>query len=73
MSGYGLLLVTGAGALFSLLAAAFWLGASLVKVPDNQDTFILALQKASRLNALGAVSACLSAVSAFILFLVPLT
>ena len=42
----------GAGA--SILAAALWLWASLVLVPDNIDTFISALQRASRLNAYGA-------------------
>ena len=61
-------LVSGIGVVASLLAAFFWLWASLVTIPDNQDTFIAALQSASRLNAYGALSACVAAASAAFLF-----
>ncbi len=49
--------VSGLAAAASLLAAAFWLWASLTSVPDNQDTFIGVLQRVSRLNAYAAGAA----------------
>lgn len=60
--------VAGLGAVAGVLAAALWLWASLVPVPDNIDTFIGALQRASRLNAYGAGAAAVAAVCAAILF-----
>jgi hypothetical protein len=53
--------VAAIGALSSIGAAAFWLWASLIPVPDNQDTFIAALQRASGINAIAA--ACAAAAS----------
>jgi len=55
------LIVGGAGAFFTFLAAAFWLRASLVTVPDNIDTFISVLQRIGRLNAYGAACASVAA------------
>ncbi len=60
--------VAGLGAVAGLLAAAFWLWASLVPVPDNIDAFIAALQRASRLNAVGAGAAAMVALCATFLF-----
>jgi hypothetical protein len=54
-------LVAGMGAVSSIGAAGFWLWASLMPIPDNQDTFIAALQRASGLNAIAA--ACAAAAS----------
>ena len=58
------LIVSGAGVLTTLIAAYWWLRASLVEVPDNINTFIGELQKASRLNAYGAMAAVGAAVGA---------
>ena len=52
------------GVFTSLAAAILWFLASLIKVPDNIDTFINVLQKIGRLNAYGAISACVAAVCA---------
>ena len=60
--------VAGVGAVAGILAAALWLWASLVPVPDNIDTFISALQRASRLNAYGAAAAAVAALCATFLF-----
>ena len=60
--------ITGLGALFVLLASLFWLWASLVRVPDNIDTFIGVLQRVSRLNACAAFAAFLAALCAAFLF-----
>ena len=60
--------VSGLGAGASVMAAAFWLWASLPSVPDNQDTFIAALQRASRLNACAAGAAAVAALCATVLF-----
>jgi hypothetical protein len=58
-------IVVGAlGAITSFGAAAFWLCASLIKVPDNLDTFIGGLQRMGRLNTYGAGCACVAALSA---------
>ena len=60
--------VAGLGAVAGVMAAALWLWASLVPVPDNIDTIVGALQRASRLNAYGAGAAAVAAVCAAILF-----
>ena len=60
--------VSGLGVVASVLAASLWLWASLVPVPDNIDTFIGALQRASRLNAFGAGAAAVAAICAALLF-----
>ena len=52
------------GFLMSLLAAGLWLCASLIKVPDNIDTFIGVLQRIGRLNAYGAGAACAASLCA---------
>ncbi|MBX3504973.1 MAG: hypothetical protein KF895_05800 [Parvibaculum sp.] len=52
------------GILFSLLAAVFWFWASVLGIPDNIDTFIGALRRASRMNAFGALFAALAALCA---------
>ena len=61
-------IVAGVGVVASVLAAGLWLWASLVPVPDNIDTFIDALQRASRLNAYGAAAAAVAALCAAFLF-----
>ncbi len=61
-------IVSGLGVVASVMAASLWLGASLVPVPDNIDTFIGALQRASRLNAYGAAAAAVAALCATLLF-----
>jgi hypothetical protein len=49
--------------------AGFWLWSALVTVPDNQDTFIAALQKIGKVNAIGAAGASLAAMAALALWL----
>ena len=60
--------VSGIGALAALVAAGFWISASLVNVPDNIDTFIAALQRASRRSSYAAFSAAVAAICGAILF-----
>ena len=48
------------GATLSLFAAAFWLWASLAKIPNSIDDFISALQHQSKLNGIAAVNAAIS-------------
>ena len=60
--------VSGTGALASLFAAGFWLWASFVPVPHNQDTFIYALQQIAQLNAYGAGSVVVATLCGTILF-----
>jgi hypothetical protein len=45
----------------ALAAALFWLIASLTKIPNSIDHFIDALRKQSRLNAVAAFFAALTA------------
>lgn len=59
-----IVIVGWVGAAASTLAAFFWLWASMVRVEDNMDAFISCIQKASRLNALGAAFSCLAAICA---------
>jgi len=61
-------IVSGLGTVAAVVAAYWWLRASLVKVPDSMDSFIAALQKASRLNAHGAAAAVVAALCAAYLF-----
>lgn len=65
-------IVSGVGAISTAAAAAFWFWASMVDVPDNIDTIVQALQRASRFNAYGAASACVAALCAAYGFLVGL-
>ncbi|CAM2192882.1 conserved protein of unknown function [Paraburkholderia kururiensis] len=50
------------GVLTSVGAAVFWLWSSLIEVPDNIDTFIGELQRIGRMNARGAMCACVGAI-----------
>jgi hypothetical protein len=52
------------GVITSLGAAGLWLWSSLIKVPDNIDTFIGALQRIGRVNAWAALCSCGAAVCA---------
>lgn len=52
------------GGLASLVAAALWLWASLIKVPDNIDTFIGELQLIGRVNSWAAMAAVVAALCA---------
>jgi hypothetical protein len=52
------------GALAALAAAGLWFWASLIEVPNNQDTFIEQLQRISRLNAYAAAAAGVAAICA---------
>ncbi len=60
--------VSGLGAVASGISAAFWLAASLAPVPENMDTFIDALQRASGLNAYAAGAAFVAALCVTYLF-----
>ncbi len=50
------------------MAAAFWLSSARVTVPDNQDTFIAALQRIGKLNSIGAAGASAAAIAALVLW-----
>lgn len=69
MSEAAIFLLSAIVVVCGLIAAGFWLWSALVAVPDNQDTFIAALQKIGRLNAIGAASASVAATAALILWL----
>ncbi len=60
--------VRGAGIIFGIAAAVFWLWGAMIAVPDNIDTFISVLQKIGRLNAVAATSAALGAICGAYLF-----
>jgi hypothetical protein len=60
--------VSAIGVLSSIGAAGFWLWASLIPVPDNQDTFIAALQLVSGINAIAAMCAAAAAICAVYAF-----
>jgi hypothetical protein len=51
-----------------LIAAAFWLASANVTVPDNQDSFIAALQRIGKLNSTGAAGASAAAIAALVLW-----
>lgn len=57
------------GALTALIAAGFWLWASLIKVPENPNIFISVLQNIGRLNAYAAFAASVSALCGMLSFL----
>jgi hypothetical protein len=61
--------VAAVGVLSSIAAAGFWLWASLLPMPTNQDTFIEALQFISRINAIAAIWASVAAICAAYSFL----
>lgn len=68
MRSAAVLLLKGAVIFGGLIAAGFWLASALVTVPDNQDTFIAALQKIALLNSMGATGASAAAISALVLW-----
>ena len=59
----------GLGAILGIGAAVLWLWASLIKVPDNLDTFIGVLRRIGRLNAWAAFASALAATCAVFVFL----
>lgn len=61
-------IVSGVGVFAGAAAAFFWLQAALVVVPDNLDTFVSALQTASRMNAIAAGASVVGALCAVFLF-----
>ncbi|MEE8284089.1 MAG: hypothetical protein V3R63_03785 [Alphaproteobacteria bacterium] len=63
-----LTIISGLGAAAALLASGFWFRASILEVPDNIDTFIGALQRISRINACGGLSATVAAICGATLF-----
>jgi hypothetical protein len=61
--------VAAVGFLSSIGAAIFWLWASVIPVPNNnQDTSIAVLQRISGINAIAAVCAALASVCAAYVF-----
>ncbi len=61
-------LISGIGAFAALVAAVFWIWSSRVHIPDNIDTFIPALQRASQLSSVAAIAAAVAAICGAILF-----
>ena len=50
--------IVGAVGIIALSAAAvLWLRAAIINIPDNQDTFIAALQHAARWNSYASFAA----------------
>jgi hypothetical protein len=72
MSQTLLTIVGGVGVIASIFAATFWFWASVLKVPDNIDTFIPALQEISQVNAWGAGAASVAGICAAIIWLAAL-
>jgi len=60
--------VAAVGFLSSIGAAIFWLWASVIPVPNNQDTFISVLQRISGINAIAAMCAALASICAAYVF-----
>ena len=67
--GWFLVVVRLIGLIAALTAAVFWFSASATGIPENQDTFIRALQESSRLNAYAAMAAGFGAICGLILFI----
>jgi hypothetical protein len=57
------------GALAALASAILWFWAASIRVPENQDTFIEALQRAGRINAFAAMATGVVAACGLIAFL----
>jgi hypothetical protein len=60
--------VAAVGFLSSIGAAIFWLWASVIPVPNNQDTFIAVLLRTSGINAIAAMCAALASICAAYFF-----
>mgnify|MGYP001238584308 CR=1 FL=1 len=60
-------IATGVIAVASLLAAIFWFWSAQIEIPNNVDTFIEALRKASRLSGYAAASAGVAALGSLVL------
>ncbi len=60
---------SGTGALAGIIAAACWSYAAWLPVPENQDTFIAALQLISRWNSYGASASAVAAVCVAAVFI----
>ena len=60
--------LTIAIAVFSMVAAGFWLWSALIEIPSNQDKFVSALKQASRLSSYAAGSATVAAICQAFLF-----
>jgi hypothetical protein len=54
--------------MFGLLAAGIWMWSALIKVPNDQDALVAALQRVSELSATGAFFASLAAIAGVISF-----
>jgi hypothetical protein len=54
--------------MFGLLAAGFWMWSAIIKVPNDQDALIAALQRISELSATGAFFASMAAIAGVISF-----
>ena len=59
---------SGVAAIAALSAATFWFWSASIEIPTNIDTFIVALQHASRLSSYAATSAGVAAICAVIHF-----
>jgi hypothetical protein len=60
--------VAGVGFLSSIGAAVFWLWASVIPVPNNQEAFTVVLQRISGINAIAAMCAALASICAAYVF-----
>jgi hypothetical protein len=60
--------VAAVGFLSSIGAAIFWLWASVIPVPNNQDTFSAVLQRISGINAIATMCAAVASICAAYVF-----
>ena len=60
--------ISGLGALTGVVASACWFYAAWLPVPENQDTFIAALQLISRWNSYGAGASAVAALCVAAMF-----
>ena len=64
------LVIAGLGVVAGVVAGMLAIWASRIRVPDNIDTFIDALQRAGQLNSFAAIAAAVSALCALAVFVV---